>query len=261
MGKKVKTGQSITAILVVKNEARKIVACLNSLFWVDEIIVVDNGSVDGSYEVAKGLATSVFKKEGGTFSSRKNFAAQKASSIWLLFIDADEIVSQELKQEIVSKIKMAKLGHGSVFAIPRQNIILRKVMKYGGWWPDYAIRLFKKKSFKGFYGDLHEQPKYDGNLGYFKNFLIHNKHTNITDMIAKTNDWSEIEAKLMLETNHPPMNILRFASAGAREFYLRMIKKTAFLDGYLGVIYAIYQVYSRLVSYAKLWELQLRKAN
>ena len=79
-------------------------------------------------------------------------------------------------------------------------------------------------------------------------------------MVEKTNDWSEIEAKLMFEANHPPMNIPRFFSAMFREFWLRMVKHKAFLDGPKGIIYAIYLVFSRFISYAKLWERQINSS-
>ena len=89
-----------------------------------------------------------------------------------------------------------------------------------------------------------------------KNPMIHLKNITISEMMDKTNWWSNFEAKAMLKANHPPMNILRFFSVMAREFWLRMLKQAAFLDGAKGIIYALYQVYSRFVSYAKLWEMQ-----
>ncbi len=88
--------------------------------------------------------------------------------------------------------------------------------------------------------------------------MLHIKHDTLSEMVTKTNSWSEIEAKLMFDAKHPPMNLLRFASAVTREFWLRMIVQMAFLDGADGVIYAIYQVFSKFTSYAKLYELQLK---
>jgi len=78
-------------------------------------------------------------------------------------------------------------------------------------------------------------------------------------MVEKTNRWSEIEAKLMFDSNHPPMNFIRFTTAGLREFWKRFIVEKAFLDGKLGVIYGIYQIYSKLISYSKLWEMQIKE--
>ena len=131
-------------------------------------------------------------------------------------------------------------------------------MRYGGWWPDYVIRLFRKRYLRGYKNDLHEEPVYNGNLGYVKAPFIHVKHDNLTAMMEKTNMWSEIEAKLMFEAHHPSMNVSRFLSAMWREFWLRMIKNRGFMDGIEGMIYALYQVYSKFVSYAKLWELQIK---
>ncbi|KKQ51250.1 MAG: Lipopolysaccharide biosynthesis glycosyltransferase, partial [Microgenomates group bacterium GW2011_GWC1_38_12] len=146
-----------------------------------------------------------------------------------------------------------------IYAIPRKNIILGRELRHGGWWPDYVKHLVRKNALKGWKGDLHEEPVFEGNLEYLKGALVHLKHDNLSEMVEKTNDWSNIEAKLMFEAKHPPMNILRFSSAMFREFWLRMIKQMAFLDGSEGIIYAIYQVYSRFISYAKLWEMQIRK--
>jgi hypothetical protein len=132
-------------------------------------------------------------------------------------------------------------------------------MKHGGWWPDYVKRLFKKKILKKWKGELHEEPVFDGVMGHLENTLIHLKEDNLSDMVMKTNNWSEIEAKLMYEANHPKMNLRRFLSAIIREFWHRFIVKKAFLDGAEGIIFGIYQVYSRFFSYAKLWELQNTK--
>jgi len=227
----------ISAIVLYNNKSDKrlLKKCLDSLFWVDEIIKV--------------------KGEKGAFSDWRNEGARRAKGDWLLYVDSDEEVTPKLKAEILSLIT----NHQSLitaYAIPRRNIIFGKEFKHGGQWPDYVKRLFLKSKFKGWQGELHEEPVFLGNLGHLKNPLIHHKDITLAQMLEKTNDWSEIEAKLMFEAGHPKMNIFRFFTAGWREFWLRMIKQMAFLDGKEGIIYAIYQVYSRLISYAKLWELQ-----
>ena len=129
---------------------------------------------------------------------------------------------------------------------------------HGGWYPDYVVRLFKKDKLIEWIGDLHEQPDYKGNLEYLNRPIIHYKENSLSEMVQKTNKWSEIEADLMFKADHPPMNILRFCSAMFREFYFRFIKNLAFLDGGEGIIFGIYQIYSRFISYAKLWELQIK---
>lgn len=195
-----------------------------------------------------------------SFADERNKAAKKAKGDWLLYVDDDEEVSEKLKVEILDLVKNWKTSSEySAFAIPRRNIVFGQEMKHCGLWPDYVLRLIKKDNLISWEGELHEQPKITGKVGYLKSPLIHHKHDNLREMVEKTNKWSEVEARLMFDANHPPMNIFRFFTAGFREFWHRMVIQTAFLDGSKGVIYGLYQVFSRLISYSKLWEMQLKK--
>lgn len=247
----------ISGIIIAKNEEEKIADCLKSLKWADEIVLIDNESSDNTAEIAKKAGAKVYSFKGGTYADRKNFGAEKAEGDWLLYVDADERVTTLLQREVTSEIQKLK-SRISAYAVPRSNIILGKELTHGGWWPDYVKHLVKKSALIKWEGDLHEEPKFTGKLGYLKNPLVHLKHDNLSDMVVKTNSWSGTEARLMLEAGHPPMNVPRFLTAIMREFWLRMIKQKAFLDGTEGVIYAMYQVYSRFISYAKLWEMQLK---
>ena len=248
----------ISAIIIAKNEEKKIGDSLKSVKWVDEIIVIDNDSIDKTAQIARRYGARVIPFKDGTYSSRKNKGAEEARGEWLLYIDADERVTTKLRGEIENRV-LRNSAETVIYAIPRKNIILGRELCHGGWWPDYVKHLVRKNALKVWKGDLHEEPVFEGNLEYLKGALVHLKHDNLSEMVEKTNDWSNIEAKLMFEAKHPPMNILRFSSAMFREFWLRMIKQMAFLDGSEGIIYAIYQVYSRFISYAKLWEMQIRK--
>jgi len=202
----------------------------------------------------------VVNLQKGSFSDRRNFGAKKANGEWLFYVDADELVTPALRKELKSKIQNLK-SKINAYAIPRINILLGQEMKHGGWWPDYVIRLIRKESLKGWKGELHEQPEIKGEVGKLVNPLIHNSHRNLKEMVEKTNEWSEIEAKLMFGKDHPPVNLPRFGTAMFREFWYRAIIKKGFLDGPVGVIEIIYQVFSRFVSYAKLWELQITNHN
>jgi glycosyltransferase involved in cell wall biosynthesis len=231
--------KKISAIVLIggKIDQSLLKKCLNSLTWCSEIIEVETNSLKGS------------------FADWRNEGAKRAKGEWLLYIDTDEIVTPELQKNILNVIDSDKF---SAYAIPRRNIVLGREMKHCGLWPDYVLRLIRKDKLIGWEGELHEQPKVKGDIGYLKEPFIHKKHDNLAEMVDKTNKWSEVEAELMFEAHHPPMNFFRFVSAGLREFWLRMIVQTAFLDGTEGTIYGLYQVFSRLISYSKLWELQLK---
>lgn len=258
----------ISAIILVKNEENLIEACLKSLAWVDEVIVISNGSTDKTDDIATKNGARVVRYKGAGFSELRNRGLKEAKGDWIFYIDADERIMPELRSEIEDVIKNPQY---KAYAIPRKNFVFGKEMKHCGFTPDYVKRLFQKKAFKKWTGELHEEPNYfvDGQLvsggkgmiGHLRNKLIHIKQGSLSEMVEKTNRWSEIEAQLMFDAHHPKMNLIRFFTAIFREFWLRMVKQLAFLDGAEGVIYGIYQVYSRFISYAKLWELQLKTNN
>jgi glycosyltransferase involved in cell wall biosynthesis len=249
---------TVSAIIIAKDEEKMIPKCLASLAWVDEILVIDTGSTDKTIEIAKKAGAKVIRyATGKTFSDWRSYGLKIATGDWILYIDADERVTEELKNEIMQTINTTYNIRYTCFAIPRRNVVLGQELKHGGWWPDYVKRLYKKESLKGWKGELHEEPIFKGDIGHLINPMMHIKHETFSEMVDKTNNWSEIEAKLMFDANHPPMNIPRFLSAMFREFWDRMIVKKAFLDGKVGIMFATYQVFSRFVSYAKLWEMQI----
>lgn len=249
---------NITAVVITKNEEKMLLQCLNTLKWVNELIVVDTGSTDKTVKIAKKFGARVIGYLAGkNFSDWRNKGLKEAKGEWLLYIDADERVTQALREEVIEKCQMEK-GY-SAYAIPRINVVLGKELKHGGWYPDYQKRLFLKENLKNWKGELHEEPEFQGELSHLKNPMLHLKHESFAEMVEKTNLWSETEAKLMYEAHHPMMNIPRFISAMCREFWQRMVVKRAFLDGKIGVMFALYQVFSRFISYAKLWEMQIKK--
>lgn len=247
----------ISAVIIAKNEELMLPDCLKSLDWVDEILVIDDNSTDKTVPVAKKYkARVVHINDKGNFAEKRNKGLREAKGDWILYIDADERITPELRKEISDVMESPKSG---AFAIPRRNFIFGKEFKHCGQWPDYQKRFFKKSDLRGWIGNVHETPQFEGSLTLMKNPMLHIKHESLSEMVEKTNNWSEIEARLMFEAHHPRMNIRRFLSAILREFWLRMIKQMAFLDGGEGIIYAMYQVFSRFVSYAKLWEMQINK--
>lgn len=256
MKKRSNTG--ITVIIIAKDEEKIIGKALESILWVDEILVaIDPRTTDNTADIARKYKTKVIKlSRVGDFSSRKNLLHNMASCEWVFYLDADERATPELASEIKTVIYGQGGSERVAYTIPRRNILLGYELRHGGWWPDRVLRLMKKSALRGWRGELHEQPEIDGEVGDLKNPMIHITHRSLAEMVEKTNKWSEIEARLMFEANHPPMNIFRFLSAMFREFWYRGVLKLGFLDGIVGVIEIIYQVFSRFISYAKLWEMQ-----
>jgi glycosyltransferase involved in cell wall biosynthesis len=248
----------ISAVIIAKDEEKMLPECLKTVTWADEVVVIDTGSIDKTSEIARKSGARVVDYKGGkNFSDWRNKGLKESNGHWILYVDADERIPSSLKIEI-EKVIQNQDSHGA-YAIPRRNIVLGQELKHGGFWPDYQKRLFKKGSLKGWNGEVHEEPGYVGELGHLNEPMVHQKHESIAEMVEKTNGWSEVEASLMYKANHPKMNIPRFMSAMAREAWKRLIVHKAFLDGKIGIVFALYQVFSRFVSYAKLWEMQITK--
>jgi len=246
----------ISVIIIGKNAQDLIKDCLLSVKWADEIIYLDGGSTDRTLEIVKDFKVKVKKQKEKKmdFAAWHNQGIEESKGEWIFYLDTDERVTPELKKEILEKINSSE--NFAAYAIPRRNILLGKEMRFGGWWPDYQIRLFKRKFLKSWKGKLHERPVFEGELGYLKNPMLHFTHRDLSSMVEKTNQWSEIEADLLYKSGHPPITWWRFLTAMGREFWQRGVKLQGWRDGTVGWIEIIYQMFSRFITYAKLWEKQ-----
>lgn len=245
---------TLSVVLITKNASDKISVCLDSVKDLGgEIIVLDTGSIDNTVAIVKKYQARVFNSKGENFAAWRNEIAKYAQGEWLFYIDHDEEVTQELKQEILHSIKDKNI---SAYRIPRINYVFGKWLRYGGFWPDYVLRLMKKDTLVRWEGDLHEQPVIRGKIGTLLNALIHHKEDSWSEMVEKTNRYSHFEAKLLCDANHPQMTWWRFFRIMFTEFIDRLIRKGGILDGSVGILYGTYQMYSRFITYAKLWELQ-----
>ena len=225
--------------------------CLMSVQGLaDEIIVVDTGNTDKTNEIAKQHGAKIVKSKGDNYSEFRNTGMRATSGDWILYVDADERVSPQLRLEIKS------LTTPGVYEIPRKNIYLGKVMSFGGWGNDKVIRLFYKKYLHKYQGELHEQPVYSGELLTMNHELIHHSHRDLSSMLNKTIEFTQYEAKLRLDAHHPPVTWWRFLRVMATEFWQRFGKLQAWRDGPKGVIDGIFQVFNMFVIYARLWEMQ-----
>lgn len=251
----------LSIIILTKNSEEKLLDCLKSVDGMGEIIILDGGSTDRTLEIAKKYGAKIFKQKRGSYDTWRNQGKEVGEDEWIFYIDPDERLTPELKSEIEKIInhKSSIINH-SAFAIPRRNFIFGKELHHGGWWPDYVLRLMRKDVLIKWEGELHEQPKINGEIEYLKNAFIHLKEDNLSDMVKKTNRWSEIEARLLLDSGHPKMTWWRFVRPVSSEIFDRLILKLGFLDGIPGIIFSIYQGYSVFARYAKLWEMQIEKS-
>lgn len=247
----------ISAVVIARNEEKMIRDCLESLKWLDETIVVDNGSTDKTVQIAKSFGCKVISLPFLKFEFAKwrNEGLKAAQGDWILYVDADERVTPGLRDEIQSVLPNAKFN---AYQIPRQNYYLGQKVRFGGSWPDYVKRLFKKNNLRKWERELHEDPVFEGEMAVFQNPLIHFTHRDLSSMVDKTKEWSKIEAQLLFEAHHPSVVWWRILRIMLTEFWYRAIKLQGWRDGTVGWIEVIFQVFSRFITYARLWELQVQ---
>src|SRR3989304_3531712 len=245
-----------SVVVITKNENERIKACLESVKWADEIIVVDNVSKDDTLNIAKKYTDKIFEVDLQDFAAIRNLGFEKAKGEWVLFVDADERVLEPLKKEIEVMISFSDL---SAYAISRRNVVFGSEVKYGPFWPDWVIRLLKRSDFLEWVGKVHEYPKFKGNLGYSKNSLLHLTHRNVDQIILKSLEWSKIDAKLRFNSNHPKMSGWRFLRIFATEIFNQGILRKGFFNGTIGMMDSLLQAFSMYLTYVRLWQMQQSK--
>ncbi|MBU1129876.1 glycosyltransferase family 2 protein [Patescibacteria group bacterium] len=252
---------SLSIIIICGNFENTIGDCIKSIKWADETIIVFANSTDNSQKIAKKLApkaktTTVTDQYGQHYAKWRNIGLKLATNDWVFYIDTDEQVTSKLKTEILKTINNPKHNH---YAIPRANHYLGKRVKHGGSYPDYVKRLFKRKTLKKWQGAIHEEPVIKGQIGHLKSNLLHFTHTDLNSMLEKTIRWTELEAKALYKTKHPPIVWWRFFRMMFTTFYTRLIKQQMWKDGTIGWTSAIFETFNTFIIYARLYELQQKK--
>lgn len=255
----------ISIIIHTYNEEKNIAQCIDSAKLLSEkIIVVDMESTDKTVEIAKNLGVPVYTFPKSNYvEPAREFGIKQAKTDWVLILDADERMTEELAKEINSlsifQTTNYELRTTSYYKIPRKNIFSQiKWLKHGGWWPDYQIRLINKKYFIDWPKRIHSTPIIKGEMGYLKNPLVHYFHGNLDDMVKKTVIFEDIESELLYKAGKKTTTITFFRKFLA-ELYRRLIKSLGFLDGTIGIIESVYQAFSKTITYLFLYEKQSKK--
>lgn len=245
----------LTAIVFVfwPEEENYVEACLKTVSWADEIVVIDNGASSKTLDIAKKFTKKIYFTPDNSFASRHNLGKEKANGEWVLYLDADERVSKKLADEIQ---KILKNPSADAYRLNRVNYFLGKEVRFGDRYPDYVTRLFKKDKLEKWVGEIHESSKVSGTIGQLSFPLYHLTHRDIYSMMEKTINFAEHEAQLRLAANHPPIVWWRLLRIFLTEFLIRVIKHQGWRGGTEGWIDGIFQSFSLFVVYVRLWELQ-----
>jgi glycosyltransferase involved in cell wall biosynthesis len=240
---------TLAVTVITKNESKHIRNCLESVCWVDEIIVLDSGSTDDTVAICQEYTDKVFVTDWPGFGVQKNRAIEKAACEWILSIDADESVSEALRQEIQEAIGQPR--NIVAYQIPRRSSYCGRFMRHSGWWPDYVIRLFQR-GYARFSDDLvHERLVVQGAMGRLTNPLIHRAFSDLEEVLETANAYSSAGAR-MLHYQHRRASLMDAVLHGLWSFFHTYIVRAGFLDGKEGFMLAVSNGEGTYYKYLKL---------
>jgi len=242
----------ISIVISTKNEEKNIRECLKSVNWADEIIIIDMFSSDRTLEISREFTDKIYQNDQNQILNlNKNLGFNKASFDWILELDADERVTPELKEEIKKVITSENPADG--YLILFKHYFFGKFLNYGGWNPDYHLRLFKKITAKYDAKFVHEQITFNGKKNALKSFILHFSYETIEQFITKTNFYTSREA-VNLKTNNIKFRGYSLFLSPLKEFLNRYFRLRGYKDGWHGLIVALLMTCYMLILKIKHWE-------
>jgi glycosyltransferase involved in cell wall biosynthesis len=238
----------LSAIIITRNEACNITACLESLEFCDECIVVDCGSDDDTVKIAAAAGATVVSHPWSGFGAQKNFALSLARGDWVLSIDADERVTWPLAAEILVTIKNATANG---YEIGRLSTFLGRPMRHSGWFPDYVLRLFRREKARFSDDPVHERVICDGPIGRLICVFDHHPVLRLEDALRRVDSYSTAGAKMLASRRR-----VSFASGiahGLWSFLRAYVMRLGFLDGREGFLLAVANAEGTYYRYMKAW--------
>lgn len=248
--------QKISVCIICGNEIRNIERCLKSVTWADEIVVVDSFSSDGTFDIAQRYTDKVYRHEWLGYIGQKKLIAEMAQGPWIFFVDADEEVSPELRDEIERRFAKPLPDDVHGFNCPRLVYYLGRWIWHGDWYPDTKLRLYRKAFGECGGNEPHDRINVEGKVQNLKGPLNHYTYVDISDQIRQINRFSSISADTHRATR---VGVLRLVFHPVFRFIKCYFLKRGFLDGIPGLIIAVSVSFGTFAKYAKLWELRKKQ--
>jgi glycosyltransferase involved in cell wall biosynthesis len=248
----------VSAVVIAYNDEPNMEACLESVTWADEIIVVDSFSSDGTTAISRRFTEKVFQHAFQGFGRLRNEAVAHASYEWIFSLDTDERATPELRDEIRRTLEAGPSAEA--YFVPRKNYFLGRWIKHCGWYPDYRQpQLFRKSRLR--YRDelVHESFDLEGRTGYLTSPALQYPFRDIDHYLAKQDRYSDLMARRMMEQRRP-FSPHQLVSHPGFTFLKMYIGRGGCLDGVPGLILSGLYAYYTFIKYARLWELQSQAA-
>ncbi len=245
----------LSAVIIALDCERPLTACLDSLSFADDIVVVDSGSRDGTVALAQSRGARVIHHDWMGFGAQKRYAVKQALHDWVLCIDSDERVTPELAAEIKQTLSAPRQA---AYEFPRRNRFLGRYLRHGEGYPDWSLRLFDRRHAAWSDDTVHEKVVAQAPVGRLKSDLLHDSAETLDSYLAKQNRYTTLAADRLFAQGK---------RAGAATLILspllRFIKfyffRLGFLDGMPGLIHILIGCQNSYTKYAKMMDLQKRQ--
>jgi glycosyltransferase involved in cell wall biosynthesis len=247
---------TLSVALITKNEEGNLARTLASVAWANEMVIVDSGSTDRTEEIAREFGAKFFVDEWKGFGAQKNSAIARCTGDWVLALDADEEVSEELADEVQRLLASAAEHDG--YYVARRNFFLGRWMRHGGYWPDRKLRLFRRGAALFEERAVHETMRSSGTTGQLRGELLHHAYPTLDGYIEHMNRYSSLGAEQAIAKGRTSRGLAAFVwyvwIVPVATFKYNYLLRGGFLDGREGFLQHLY--HSAYVSwkYAKAWE-------
>jgi glycosyltransferase involved in cell wall biosynthesis len=247
----------LTLVVITRDEEANIERCLKSVPFASHVVVLDDDSKDKTKEIAFAFGAKVFVQKFLGFGPQKRKAVEYAETDWVLSLDADEALSDELAAEIIRRFENGPPKEAA-FEIARLSFHMGRWIRHGGWFPDWQIRLFDRRRANWDHEELHEKVIVEGDLGRVREPIRHWVFKDLHDQIRTNNRYSTIGAEMLLAKGKR-FSYLKLLLKPVSKFLETYVWKLGFLDGLPGFVIAVGAAYSIFLRFAKLWELEKKR--
>lgn len=242
---------ALSVFIIAYNSASKIEACLKSVCWAGEIIVVDSFSADQTVPLCRKYGARVYSREFQNYADQKNYALSLVQNPWALSVDSDEVVTEALKEEILRTL--ASNPAAAAYRIPRKSFIFGRPFRFTGTQEDAPVRLLLASRAR-FEQPVHEVVRVVGETGTLANPMLHFTYDGISDYLNRLNRYTTLEADY-LKSKNVPISFIDFFFRPCAVFLRLFILKQGFRDGFEGFLFSVFSAFYTLVKYAKYREI------
>ena len=248
--------KTLSVAIITRNEEVNLARTLGSVAWANEIVVVDSGSDDRTEEIARSYRTRFFLEDWKGFAAQKNAALEKCGSDWVLSLDADEALSDELSKEIWDLLADDPPLDG--YALPRRNLFLGRWIRFGGFYPDPKLRLFRRGAAEFEARPVHETVHFVGRAGRLRGDIVHHAYPTLATYIAHMDRYSTLGAEQAMRTGKRVADLPFFVANTVLNplltFLYNYFLRLGFVDGREGLLLHLYHSVYVSWKYAKAWE-------